>query len=61
MSHSSGAITHHDIASRRASLVPHEVTLDACRDWRSALNGLVLACDRVLASHIETLLGARPW
>jgi hypothetical protein len=52
------AIAHHDIASRRSSLVPREVTLDACQDWRSALNGLASSCDRVLAAHLETLVGA---
>jgi hypothetical protein len=52
------AIAHHDIASRRSSLTPREVTLDACKDWRSALNGLALSCDRVLAAHLQTLLGA---
>lgn len=56
------AIAHHDITSRRASLTPHEVTLDACKDWRSALNGLASSCDRVLAAHLQTLAGSTtPW
>ncbi len=55
------AVAHHDIARRRANLAPREVTLDACGDWRSALNGLAAAFDRVVADHVETLVGVRPW
>jgi hypothetical protein len=51
------AIAHHDIASRGANLTPREVTLDACKDWRSALNGLASSCDRVLTAHLKTLAG----
>lgn len=51
------AIAHHDIASRRGSLTPREVTLDACKTWRSALNGLAMSSDRVLAAHLLTLVG----
>jgi len=50
------AIAHHDIDSRRGSLTPREVTLDACKTWRSALNGLAMSSDRVLA-HLRTLVG----
>jgi hypothetical protein len=56
------AIAHHDIASRGANLTPREVTLDACKDWRSALNGLVsgslwgssrLWCLRIVAHSLR--------
>ncbi len=55
------AIAHHDIESRRDELTPHEVTLATCRSWRSALDGLAQTFDQVLAKHLETLVGARPW
>jgi hypothetical protein len=55
------AIAHHDIEDRRADLRPREVTLTACRSWRDALNGLARTFDHVLASHLATLLGSRPW
>jgi hypothetical protein len=55
------AIAHHDIETRRADLHPHEVTLAACRSWRSALNGLAESFDQALAGHLATLLGSRPW
>lgn len=55
------AIAHHDIESRRRELVPHEVTLTACRSWRSALDGLAQTFDQVLAERLETLVGTRPW
>ncbi len=55
------AIAHHDIDSRRADLHPREVTLAACRSWRSALNGLAESFDRVLADRVATLVGSRPW
>jgi hypothetical protein len=55
------AIAHHDIDSRRADLHPREVTLAACRSWRSALNGLAESFDQALAGHLQTLLGSQPW
>ena len=55
------AIAHHDIEHRRADLHPREITLDACRSWHSALNGLADSFDRALAGHLATLLGSRPW
>jgi hypothetical protein len=55
------AIAHHDIETRRADLRPREVTLAACRSWRGALDGLANSFDRVLAAHLATLLGSRPW
>jgi hypothetical protein len=55
------AIAHHDIDTRRADLHPHEVTLAVCRSWRGTLNGLTESFDRVLADHLQTLLGSRPW
>ncbi len=55
------AIAHHDIESHRADLRPREVTLDACRSWRGALTGLAESFDGVLADHLATLIGSRPW
>jgi hypothetical protein len=55
------AIAHHDVASRRSGLTPHEVTLDACGSWRSALDGLARSFDTVLADHLAALIGFRPW
>jgi hypothetical protein len=55
------AIAHHDIDTRRADLHPREVTLAACRSWRGALDGLAESFDRVIAGHLVTLLGSRPW
>jgi hypothetical protein len=55
------AIAHHDIEHRRADLHPREITLDACRSWRGALNGLANSFDRVLADQLATLIGSRPW
>jgi hypothetical protein len=55
------AIAHHDIERRRSDLIPREVTLDACRTWRSALNGLVESFDIVVALRLGELLHARPW
>ncbi len=55
------AIAHHDIESRHDELVPREVTPGACRTWRSALNGLAQTFDRVLAEHLQTLIGSSPW
>jgi hypothetical protein len=55
------AIGHHDIERHRAELNPPTVTIAACNTWRSALNGLAESFDRVLADHLERLLGTRPW
>lgn len=55
------AIAHHDIADRRADLHPRQVTFSACRSWHGALNGLARSFDRVLADHLQTLVGTRPW
>ncbi len=55
------AIAHHNVETRRSTLVPGEVTLPACRSWRSALDGLAASFDRVLADQLATLLGPRPW
>jgi hypothetical protein len=55
------AIAHHDIERHRADLNPHTVTIAACNTWHSALNGLAESFDRVLADHLERLLGTRPW
>ncbi len=55
------AIAHHDIETRRADLHPREVTLAACRSWRSALNSLAESFDRVLADQLAALVGAHPW
>ncbi len=55
------AIAHHEIANRRDELNPSRITLDVCRDWQSALNGLVRTTDKVVADQTEALTGARPW
>jgi len=55
------AIAHHDIERHRADLNPHTVTIAACNTWHSAMNGLAESFDRVLADHLERLLGTRPW
>jgi hypothetical protein len=55
------AIAHHDIDRRRSILSPHEVTLDACRSWRSALNGLAGSFDSVLADPLTAIVQSSPW
>lgn len=40
---------------------PPRITLDVCREWQSALNGLVETIDRVVADQVEALTGTRPW
>lgn len=55
------AIAHHDIEGRRHSLVPQEVTLAACRSWRSAVEGLAQAFDMIVADRLRALVGSQPW
>jgi hypothetical protein len=55
------AVAHHDIDKRRSDLTPHEVTLEACRSWRGALNGLARSFDFVLANRLQELVHTRPW
>jgi len=55
------AIAHHDIDRRRTDLAPREVTLDACRSWRGALNGLARSFDVVLANRLQELTRTCPW
>lgn len=53
------AIAHQDIDP--AILIPSSVRLETVRTWRRACNGLARSFDRVLQSHLETLLGSVPW
>jgi hypothetical protein len=55
------AIAHHDIDKRRSGLTPREVTLEACRSWRNALNGLARSFDSVLADRLTVITQSRPW
>ena len=57
------AIAHGDIARKQQqeTLAPREVHLASCRDWKSALNQLVLSIDQVLAIQCENLGRPRPW
>jgi len=55
------AIAHHEIANKGAKLDPSRITLDVCRNWQSALNGLVKTIDQVVADQTEALTGTRPW
>lgn len=55
------AIAHHEIDGRASELDPARITLAVCRDWRSALNGLVETINGVVAEQVETLVGTRPW
>jgi hypothetical protein len=55
------AIAHHDIDARRVSLDPNQVTLAACRRWRSALDGLARSFDMVVAAHLHQILRTRSW
>lgn len=56
-------IAHGDISRKLAAerLVPERVTLDACKDWRRALNGLAVSIDKVVADQCENLGCSRPW
>ncbi|MBS1886437.1 MAG: hypothetical protein JSU06_04535 [Actinobacteria bacterium] len=51
------AIGHGDIAHKRAEdkLVPAEVGLAVCREWKDALGNLVASIDVVLAAQYENL------
>ncbi len=57
------AIVHGDIAGKRKSsrLAPREVTLEACQDWRRAVEGLVISIDGVVADGCQSLGRPRPW
>jgi hypothetical protein len=56
-------IAHGDISRKLAAekLVPEKVTLDTCKDWRRALNGLAVSIDKVVADQCENLGCPRPW
>jgi hypothetical protein len=56
-------IAHGDISRKRAEekLVPDRVTLDVCRGWRGALNGLAISIDKVMAAQCENLGCSKPW
>jgi hypothetical protein len=57
------AIAHHDIDEKLALgvLQPDRITLHTCRRWRSALNGLALSADYVVAEQCVALGSLRPW
>jgi hypothetical protein len=50
------AIAHQDF-----SRVSQSLHLNDVRYWRRACNGLSRSFDRVLASHISSIVGRRPW
>jgi hypothetical protein len=54
---------HGDIPRKRASgqLVPRNLNLDACRDWRRVLGALAVSIDRVTAAQCQKLGCAKAW
>lgn len=54
------AIAHQDFRNRNLSPAP-PLHLRTVRGWHSACGGLALSFDRVMADHIESLAGQRPW
>lgn len=56
-------IVHGDISRKRSGgrLVPPDLTLETCRDWRRSLGNLVVSIDRVIAVQCQDLVRARPW
>lgn len=57
------AIAHGDISrkSGEGKLVPLNLTLDTCRDWRRALGALAVSIDRVTATQCQLLGCQKPW
>jgi hypothetical protein len=57
------AITHDAIDAKltRGALDPVTISLDTCRNWRSALNVLAASLDKIAAGHCQTLGLPRPW
>jgi hypothetical protein len=57
------AITHGDIPQKRAAgqLVPRDLNLDTCRDWRRALRGLATSIDEATAARCQVLGRPKPW
>jgi hypothetical protein len=57
------AIAHGDISGRQATgeLVPRELDVETCRDWRRALDGLVVSIDTVTARRCRVLGCSEPW
>lgn len=56
-------IAHGDIPRKRAEgkLIPSNVTLDACKGWRSALGSLAISIDKVMAAQCENLGSPKLW
>lgn len=56
-------ITHGDISRKRAAgrLMPLDLTLGTCRDWRRALGGLAVSIDEVMARRCRSLGSAKSW
>jgi hypothetical protein len=56
-------ITHGDLPRKRAAglLVPADLTLETCRDWRVALGGLATSIDKAVAARCRILGCPEPW
>jgi hypothetical protein len=56
-------IVHGDVPGKQASgeLVPRNLSLDTCRDWRRAVGVLVVSIDSVVAKQCQKLGCPRPW
>ncbi|HJZ36114.1 MAG TPA: hypothetical protein VJ204_07560 [Solirubrobacterales bacterium] len=57
------AIAHGDISRKRAAgqLVPRDLDLKTCRDWRRSLEALTVSIDRVTARRCQILGCPEPW
>jgi hypothetical protein len=57
------AIAHGDISRKRAAgqLVPLDLDLETCRDWRRSLDALTVSIDRVTARRCQILGCPEPW
>jgi len=56
-------IAHGDIGRKRAAgqLVPANLKLATCKQWRRALGGLAVSIDKVVAEQCENLGCEQPW
>jgi hypothetical protein len=56
-------ITHADVSRKRAAgqLVPSEIDLSACRDWRRSIGALATSIDMVVFAQSQKLGCAKPW
>jgi hypothetical protein len=53
------AISHQDFTSK--PLTPQQVVLGTVRSWRRVCGGLADSFDRVMRTHLRTVLGSYPW